>query len=311
MYKQKKRQSAAPFISPCIEQGGASWWRFATHPRHQCWLAGALCLSSLTAMASVPETTASGQVAAAAVQGGLAQLSPAVQQLSITVLAELPHDAQAFTQGLLLHDGYFYESTGLYGHSSLRKIDASSGELLRQRKLDAGYFGEGLARVGQQLIQLTWQAGQALVYNLNDFSLQQVFHYQGEGWGLCFDGEQLWMSDGSSQLQTRHPQDFSLQGKIPVTLNGEPLAQLNELACVGEHIYANIWHDHRIVRINKSTGQVDAEIDASALIAASGRSPDPEAVLNGITYDEQAQVFYLTGKLWPKIFKVQWQQSKP
>ncbi|MBU3824131.1 MAG: glutaminyl-peptide cyclotransferase [Candidatus Oceanisphaera merdipullorum] len=238
-----------------------------------------------------------------------AQAHNTVEQLGVQVLAELPHDAGAFTQGLLLHEGYLYESTGLYGQSSLRKIDASSGDVVLQRKLDPRYFGEGLARVGEQLIQLTWKSGQALVYDLKDFSLQQVFHYQGQGWGLCFDGEQLWMSDGSSVLQKRDANSFLLQDKVSVTLNGEPLDQLNELACVGEHVYANIWQDHRIVRINKSTGQVDAEIDASALIAASGRSPDPEAVLNGITYDEQAEVFYVTGKLWPKIFKVQWQQK--
>ena len=237
------------------------------------------------------------------------EVKPSVEQLSIKVLAELPHDAAVFTQGLLLYEGYFYESTGLYGHSSLRKIDASNGEIVKQRQLEARYFGEGLARVGQHLIQLTWQEGQALVYDLADFRLQQVFQYQGEGWGLCFDGEQLWMSNGSSQLQQRNPEDFSLNTSLNITLHGEPLAQLNELACVGEYIYANIWHDHRIVRINKTTGQVEAEIDASALIAASGRNPHPEAVLNGITYDEQADVFYVTGKLWPKIFKVQWQAS--
>ena len=276
--QQKKRQPAAQ-LRLTTKLGitlGKKWL-----------LAGALCLAGFGVQAS-----------------GLS-----VEQLGIKVLAELPHDGEAFTQGLLLHDGYLYESTGLYGQSSLRKIDASSGELLMQRQLDARYFGEGLARVGEQLIQLTWQAGRALVYDLHDFSLQQVFHYQGQGWGLCFDGQQLWMSDGSSQLQKRHAKSFALQDKIKVTLHGEPVAQLNELACVGEHIYANIWHDHRIVRINKATGQVEAEIDASALIAASGRNPDPEAVLNGITYDAQSDVFYVTGKLWPKIFKVQWQAS--
>ncbi|MGO4999764.1 glutaminyl-peptide cyclotransferase [Oceanisphaera sp. W20_SRM_FM3] len=262
-----------------------------------------LCLSCTATQAT--QATQANQ----ANQAQANQINSTVEQLGVKVLAELPHDAAAFTQGLLLHKGYFYESTGLYGQSSLRKIDAGSGELVRLRKLDDRYFGEGLALVDQQLIQLTWQAGQALVYDLKSFSLQQVFHYQGQGWGLCFDGERLWMSDGSHQLQKRDAKNFSLQSKISITLNGEPLSQLNELACVGEHIYANIWHDHRIVRINKSTGQVDAEIDASALIAASGRSPDPEAVLNGITYDEQTDVFYVTGKLWPKIFKVQWQKK--
>lgn len=234
-----------------------------------------------------------------------------VKQLSIKILATLPHDNRAFTQGLVFDGGYLYESTGLYGRSSLRKIAADNGETVAQYQLDRRFFGEGLAKVGQQLIQLTWQEGRALVFNISDFTVQQIFHYQGEGWGLCFDDEQLWMSDGSSQLQIRYAHDFSLQDHLKVTLNGQPLEQLNELACVGAHIYANLWHDHRIVRINKRTGRVDAEIDASAVIAASGRGSDPEAVLNGITYDAHEQVFYITGKLWPKIFKVRWQQNEP
>lgn len=249
-------------------------------------LASVLCLSSVTV-----------------------QAKSSVEQLGIKILAELPHDPAAFTQGLLLYKGHFYESTGLYGHSSLRKVQPITGEIVAKRTLESGYFGEGLARVGQQLIQLTWREGQALVYDIADLSLQQEFHYQGEGWGLCFDGEQLWMSDGSSVLQQRNPQDFSPHGQLSVTLNGQPLNLLNELACVGEHIYANIWHDSRLVRINKTTGRVEAEIDASALVAASERGRDSEAVLNGIAYDEQEKVFYLTGKLWPKMFKVQLQDK--
>ncbi|WP_319782493.1 glutaminyl-peptide cyclotransferase [Oceanisphaera sp. IT1-181] len=271
---QRYKQPSA--IRQWLTAAGSKQWLLAT----------VLCLSSVTVSAN-----------------------SSVEQLGIKILAELPHDPAAFTQGLLLYKGHFYESTGLYGHSSLRKVQPDTGEVVAKRKLDSGYFGEGLARVGQQLIQLTWRESQALVYDVEDLSLQQVFNYQGEGWGLCFDGEQLWMSDGSSVLQQRNPQDFSQHGQLSVTLHGEPLEQLNELACVGEYIYANIWQDHRLVRINKTTGHVEAEIDASALVAASGRGRDPEAVLNGIAYDAQTEVFYLTGKLWPKIFKVQWQEK--
>lgn len=291
LYKNKAQQ-ASNKPSHTLEQCSS-----LTEQAIKKWLiALALCISSAWAQASIPAVSS-------------LDINSEAEQLTIKVLAEIPHDAAAFTQGLLFHEGYFYESTGLYGHSSLRKIKANNGDLVRKHKLKRRYFGEGLARVGQQLIQLTWQEGQALVYDINDFSQQRVFHYQGEGWGLCFDDEQLWMSDGSSQLQRRDAQNFSLQGKLEVTLNGESLDQLNELACVGQHIYANIWHDHRIVRINKTTGQVEAEIDASAVIAVSDRNPDSAAVLNGITYDEQEQVFYITGKLWPTIFKVQWQDK--
>lgn len=293
-YKNKAQQASTQPSQTAVQ--GAS----LVKNRSEKWLMVlALCVSSAWAQASPPSVALASHA------------TSEVEQLTIRVLTEIPHDAAAFTQGLLFHDGHFYESTGLYGRSSLRKLDASSGKRVLKRKLNSKYFGEGLARVGQQLIQLTWLEGRAFVYDLADFSLQQEFQYQGEGWGLCFDDERLWMSDGSSLLQRRNPEDFSAQGQLKVTLYGEPLDQLNELACVGNHIYANIWHDERIVRINKSSGQVDAIIDASALIAASGRSADPEAVLNGIAYDEQAEVFYLTGKLWPKIFKVQWQEKKP
>ncbi|MBO1520406.1 glutaminyl-peptide cyclotransferase [Oceanisphaera pacifica] len=230
----------------------------------------------------------------------------AVEQLGVKVIERLPHDANAFTQGLHWHQGVFYESTGLYGASSLRKVNPLTGEVLASVELERAYFGEGLARVGQQLIQLTWRKGLALVYDLESLALVHTFEYSGEGWGLCFDGDNLWMSDGSSRLYQRDPHDFTMIKQLNVTLNKETVPQLNELACVGEHIYANVWKEPRLVRINKATGQVDAEIDASHLVAESGRR-HPESVLNGITYDEQAQVFYLTGKRWPTVFKVQWQ----
>ncbi|MFD1008656.1 MULTISPECIES: glutaminyl-peptide cyclotransferase [Oceanisphaera] len=228
-----------------------------------------------------------------------------VVQLTVKVIERLPHDHTAFTQGLEWHQGVLYESTGLYGNSSLRKVDPRTGEVLAKRELDAAYFGEGLTRVGQQLIQLTWREGLALVYDLSDLSLKQAFQYGGEGWGLCFDGESLWMSNGSSRLYKRNPNNFAVQAQLNVTLNGQPVLKLNDLACVNGHIYANIWKESRLVRINKNNGRIEAEIDASALVAESGQS-DPEAVLNGITYDEQAEVFYLTGKHWPNMFKVTW-----
>lgn len=232
-----------------------------------------------------------------------------VEQLTVEVIERLPHDTRAFTQGLVWHQDMLYESTGLYGDSSLRKVNPLTGEVLAKLALDPAYFGEGLALVGQQLIQLTWREGLALVYNRDDLSLQQAFQYGGEGWGLCFDGHELWMSDGSSRLYRRSPHDFALQGQLVVTLNGQPQPKLNDLACVGGHIYANIWKEPRLVRINKISGRIEAEIDASALVAESGKGRDPEAVLNGIAYDEQAEVFYLTGKHWPTLFKVKWQNK--
>ncbi|WP_245748848.1 glutaminyl-peptide cyclotransferase [Oceanisphaera psychrotolerans] len=227
-----------------------------------------------------------------------------VERLGVEIMATLPHAADAFTQGLLLHDGYLYESTGLYGQSSLRKINPATGEVLQRLALDPGYFGEGLTRVGNQLIQLTWKEGLALVYDVSSLSLVQAHQYGGEGWGLCFDGEALWMSDGSATLYRRDPLDFSLLGQVEVTQRELPRHRLNDLACVGDHVYANIWKEHRIVRIDKRSGIVDAEIDTTPLLDLSGRPADPEAVLNGITHDPKGDEFYLTGKFWSRMFRV-------
>ncbi|GAA3715851.1 glutaminyl-peptide cyclotransferase [Oceanisphaera sediminis] len=227
-----------------------------------------------------------------------------VERWALEVVATLPHEPDAFTQGLLLHDGYLYESTGLYGRSSLRKVDPESGEVVQRLALDPGYFGEGLERVGNRLIQLTWKEGLALVYDLDTLTLVQAHQYGGEGWGLCFDGESLWMSDGSATLYRRDPVDFSHQSSVTVMQQDWPRDRLNDLACVGDYIYANIWKEQRIVRIDKHSGRVDADIDATPLLALSGRPADPEAVLNGIAHDPQSNEFYLTGKHWPRMFRV-------
>jgi glutaminyl-peptide cyclotransferase len=228
----------------------------------------------------------------------------AVALWDLEVVATLPHEPDAFTQGLLLHEDYLYESTGLYGRSSLRKVNPKTGEVVQRLALDPAYFGEGLERVGNRLVQLTWKEGLALVYDLDTLSLVQAHQYGGEGWGLCFDGEALWMSDGSATLYRRDPVDFSLQARMTVMRADWPQDRLNDLACVGDYIYANVWKEHRIVRIDKRSGRVDADIDATPLLALSGRPADPEAVLNGIAHDPMRDEFYLTGKFWPSMFRV-------
>lgn len=228
-----------------------------------------------------------------------------VQRLEPEVLARLPHDPGAFTQGLLLADGRLYESTGLYGESSLREVDPESGEVLRVRYLPAEVFGEGLARVGDRLVQLTWRSGRAFVYELDTFEPVAEFRYDTEGWGLCFDGAWLYMSDGSSRLFRRHPDTFALEGTVAVALDGEPQPRLNELECVGEHVYANVWQADTILKIHKGSGRVVAVIDAGALLSAAERAElGPDAVLNGIAYRPERDTFYLTGKLWPVLLEV-------
>lgn len=221
------------------------------------------------------------------------------------VMLEYPHDPHAFTQGLLFEGGVLYESTGLYGESSLREVDLETGEPLRTHELEADLFGEGLALVEDRLIQLTWRAGMAIVYDRRSFEELERFSYEGEGWGLCYDGSLLWMSDGSSTLTIRDPDDFTVVDTVEVTLRDEPVTNLNELECVGEHVYANVWYSNAIVRIVKGSGRIDMLVDASTLLPARIReSLSPDAVLNGIAYDSQRDLFYLTGKLWPSLFAV-------
>lgn len=229
-------------------------------------------------------------------------------ELAPRVEARYPHDPGAFTQGLLLADGMLYESTGLYGRSSLREVDPGSGEVIRVRHLDDRYFGEGLALVEDRLIQLTWRSGRAFVYRLDTFEQLDVFDYQGEGWGLCYDGEELWMSDGSASLTVRDENDFEVLRRVEVTRAGEPVALLNELECVGDQIFANVWQTDLIVRIDKGSGRVDGVIDASGLLGPAELAALPaDGVLNGIAYDPEADRFLLTGKLWPKLFSVRFE----
>lgn len=228
-----------------------------------------------------------------------------VPQESVEILRILPHDPGAYTQGLLLHEGRLFESTGTYGGSSLREVDLETGEVLRLHALPEELFGEGLARIGDRLVQITWREGVALVYDLSTFEVVDTFSYEGNGWGLCHDGASLWMTTGGSMLVERDPATFEVRRRVPVTLGDRPLYEVNELACVGEHIYGNVFQSDRIVRIDKATGEVLAEIDAAPLNPQSGRPVgDPEAVLNGIAWDPATNTFYLTGKRWPTLFQV-------
>lgn len=220
------------------------------------------------------------------------------------VLASFAHDAQAFTQGLLLYQGTFYESTGLEGKSSLREVEVKTGKVLRQKNIPAPIFAEGLARDKNRLVQLTWRDNKAFVYDLSTFKRVQTFTYQGEGWGLCHNGKAFVMSNGSDLLTVRDLKTFDVLRKLPVRYLGKPVTMLNELECVGKDVYANVWQTNYIVKIAPS-GQVSKIIDAKNLLAPEVKATlTPDAVLNGIAYDPTEKVFYLTGKLWPKVFKV-------
>lgn len=238
----------------------------------------------------------------------LAELPAAAQSpqaLRVETLATYPHDVRAFTQGLLLHDGDLYESTGLVGRSSLRRVELATGVVQRQVDLERPLFGEGLAWVADELVQLTWQNGLALRWDPRTFTRRGEWRYDGEGWGLCFDGTHLVHSDGSPRLVFRDPQTFAVVRTVAVTENGLPVPRLNELECVGDTIYANVWMTDRIVAITARNGIVRAAIDAGQLLTPAERAAaGGEAILNGIAYDPASATFLLTGKLWPKLFRV-------
>ncbi len=224
------------------------------------------------------------------------------------MLATHPHDTSAFTQGLLWSDGLLYESTGLRGQSVLRAVDLPSGRVLQETAADPRHFGEGLALVGDRLIWLTWQAGTAGVYHQDTLEQTGSFTYSGEGWGLCHDGDRLVMSDGTNTLTFRHPSTFEMLGSVPVTrADGTPVNRLNELECVGDDVWANVWLTDRIVVINPDTGAVIAEADMAGIISPHPADADSNDVLNGIAYRPDTGTFLITGKRWPAIFEVRFE----
>jgi glutaminyl-peptide cyclotransferase len=218
-----------------------------------------------------------------------------------TIIRTIPHDPHAFTQGLLFHDGYLYESTGLYGQSSLRRVDPSTGNVLKNLPV-ADVFAEGLSLVDSTLVQLTWKEKAALQYSLSDFKMTGAFSYDGEGWGLTFDRKSFIMSNGSDTLFQRS-KTFTLQKKIPVTVAGRPLMNLNELEFANGKIYANVWYNNYIFEITPLTGKVSKIIDCTAIVQKAQTQSDDE-VLNGIAYDPKACTFYITGKNWQYMFEV-------
>jgi glutamine cyclotransferase len=219
------------------------------------------------------------------------------------VVAVYPHDPNAFTQGLAIAGGQLYEGTGLYGQSTIRKVDLATGRVEKQRPINAMYFGEGIAILDGHLYQLTWQNGIGIVYDLATFSQQRTFQYTGEGWGLTQDGKQLILSDGSAKLRFLDPQTFAVVREIDVRDHGQPVTKLNELEYIDGEIWSNVWYDDRIARISPATGEVLGWIDLAALYPKSARSS--EAVLNGIAYDAAAKRLFVTGKNWPQLYEIE------
>ncbi len=235
---------------------------------------------------------------------GPADLPPPAPVYGYAVVRAYPHDREAFTQGLAFDDrGMLYEGTGQRGESSLRRVELSSGAVLQRHDLSAALFGEGITVFGDRIIQLTWQAGRAFVYDKASFSVVQEFTYRTEGWGLTHDGQRLIMSDGTSSLYFLHPDTFAETARLTVRDHRGPVIRLNELEYVRGEILANIWQTDRIARIDPRTGHVSGWIDLAGLLKPGDRR-QPGDVLNGIAYDPRTDRLFVTGKWWPELFEI-------
>ena len=229
-----------------------------------------------------------------------AQAGPSAPFYGFLAVNSFPHDPQAFTQGLIYRDGFLYESTGLNGRSSLRKVTLETGQVVQKKDVEQKYFAEGLTDWNGRLLQMTWQTNVGFVYDLAKFDQQQTFKYSGEGWGLTHDDKRLILSDGTARLRFLDPMTFSETGGVDVTDGGRPVERLNELELVNGEVYANVWQTERIAIIAPDSGHVTAWLDLTGLHTA--RAGDD--VMNGIAYDAAGDRLFVTGKLWPQLFQI-------
>lgn len=232
--------------------------------------------------------------------------SAAVPVWSYRVVHSYPHDTQAFTEGLFYRDGYLYESTGMVGASSIRKVDLKTGHVLQQRDLPPPDYGEGIVAWHDTLIELTWQSQRGYTYDLDSFRPTGSFTYPGEGWALTANDRHILMSDGSAAIRVLDPQTLSQTAAILVTADGAPVKNLNELEWVKGQIFANVWLTSRIARIDPDSGDVVGWIDLSGLGPKPDETDDPtNDVLNGIAWDAKGGRLFVTGKRWPKIYEIE------
>lgn len=238
----------------------------------------------------------------AQVRAALSHAAEPIPVLSVSVVKAFPHDPKAFTQGLEYYRGFIYESTGLKGKSTLRKVEISTGRVLQSVSLPPEYFGEGLTIFQGKIYQLTWLSKTGFIYGLQSFRKSGEFHYQSEGWGLTHDEHSLILSDGTNQIQFIDPVTFQVQRRLEVYAGQEAVVNLNELEYIEGQIYANIWHAPHIARIDPHTGRVLAWIDLEKISARE--QSEPEGVLNGIAYDREGGRIFVTGKDWPELLQI-------
>lgn len=228
----------------------------------------------------------------------------AVPRYDYEIVHTYPHDASAFTEGLFYLNGFLYESTGLEEHSTIRKVNLETGAVLQKLDIPAQYFGEGIVNWQGQLISLTWKSHLGFVFDLATFKLQRQFHYKGEGWALTRNDSQIIMSDGTPELRFMDPKTLRETHRIQVTLEGNPISNVNELEWVKGEIYANVWQTNSVLRIDPTSGQVIGIINLAGLLKRKDIVPGQTDVLNGIAYDAKGDRLFVTGKNWPKLFEI-------
>ena len=259
-------------------------------------LAALLLALMLTPLPALAQTTASAATEA------VPQPTP-VPVYGFEVVHAYPHDPTAFTQGLVFRDGVLLESTGR-SPSTIRKVRLEDGVVLQRRQLDPAYFGEGLTVLGDRVLTLTWKDGKGFIWNPETLLPEGEFAYAGEGWGLTHDATRLILSDGTPSLRFLDPVTLAETGRVPVTLQGRPLGQINELEWIDGEVFANIWQTDFIVRIDPATGRITGVIDLSTLMPDRSGLDPTDAVLNGIAWDPVGRRLFVTGKNWPKLFEI-------
>lgn len=231
-----------------------------------------------------------------------------VKEYKLQVVAEYPHDTESYTQGLFFHDGQMYESTGLHGKSTFRKVDLQTGKALKKLAFDKKYFVEGSVVFGDNLYILTWDSKVAFVYDAGTLEYKSTWSYPREGWGITTDGKQLIASDGSATLFFMD-ENFALKKRVIVKYEDRPVRWLNELEYIDGKIWANVYTTDSIVIINPKTGKVEGLVDCTGLLPRALHEPSTD-VLNGIAYDEKTGKIYLTGKNWPRLYEVRLVEKK-
>jgi glutaminyl-peptide cyclotransferase len=250
-------------------------------------LASMAAPSGLLADAGVPPTQDAGDI----------------PSFTYALVKARPHDRGAFTEGLVFWKGMLIESTGLYGHSTLRKVDLETGRVTQEVDLPANLFGEGIAVLGGKIYQLTWQSQRGFVYDVDTLKQVGGFSFTGEGWGLTTDGRALIMTDGTHRIRFIDPTTFEVTRTIDVLAHGRPVENLNELEFVRGELYANVWQTKFILRIDPATGRILGSVDFVGLLPEADYARDTD-VMNGIAYDADGDRLFVTGKNWPKLFEV-------